>query len=106
MEMLVHWRMKLRLATLPDLPGSRPHPVLRFGSREGEVVPGVRLCGDGISLRTGRGRFLLIRTTERFSAVYKPSFEDAARIQMAPRGEPTAFNENGALPVVFQLRSD
>lgn len=97
--MLVHGRKRLRLAALPDLPGSRPHPVLRFGGWEGEVVPGVRLRGDGVRLGTGRGRLLLIRTTEQFNSDYKLDFEDAALEQMAPRA-------NRALPVVFRLQSD
>lgn len=88
MEMFVHGRKRLRLAALPDLTGSSSHPVLRFGGWEGEVVPGVCLRGDGISLRTGRGQLLLIRTTEWFSADYKLGFEDGARIQMSLRGEP------------------
>lgn len=88
MVMFVHGRKRLRLASVPDLPGSRPHPILRFGGWEGEVVPGVRLRGDWVRLWTVWGRLLLIGTTERFNAVYKLGFEDAASILMAPRSEP------------------
>lgn len=91
MVMLVHGRKRLRLVALPHLPRSRPHPVLRFGGWEGEVVPGVRLRGDGVRLGTGRGRLLLIRTTEQFNADYKLGFEDAAMIQMAPQAETQHF---------------
>lgn len=65
--MLVHRRKRLRLAALPHLPGSGPHPVLRFGGWEGEVVPWVGLRRDGVCLRVRRGRLLLIKTTERFN---------------------------------------
>lgn len=64
MVMLIHGRKRLRLTALPDLPGSRPHPVLRFGGWEGEVVSGVGLCGDRVRLWAGRGWLLLLGMTE------------------------------------------
>lgn len=50
------------LHALPVLRGPRPrthHPVLALGGRDGEVLPGVGLGGDGVGLRPGRGRLVL-----------------------------------------------
>lgn len=60
---VVHHREALSvLHALPVLRGTlaRTHdPVLALGGRDGEVLPGVGLGGDGVGLRTGRGGLIL-----------------------------------------------
>lgn len=54
----VHVDVRLVLIAWPLARRSR-HPVLRLGGREGEVLPGVGLSGDGVSFRSGC-RWLLL----------------------------------------------
>lgn len=53
------------LHALPVLRGplsrNNNNPILALGGRDGEVLPGVGLGGDGVGLRTGRGRLILVK---------------------------------------------
>lgn len=63
MDVLDHGEALSVLHALPVLRGPLPgadHPVLALGGRDGEVIPGVGLRGDGVGLWTRRGRFLLV----------------------------------------------
>lgn len=51
---LVTWPLVLR----------RSHPVLGLGGREGEILSGVRLSGDGVGFRSG-GRSLLLYNVKK-----------------------------------------
>lgn len=39
------------------------NPILALGGRDGEVLPGVGLGGDGVGLWTGRGGLVLMNKT-------------------------------------------
>lgn len=52
------------LHALPVLRGPLPgtyNPILALGGRDGEVLPGVGLGGDGVGLWTGRGGLVLMK---------------------------------------------
>lgn len=66
---VVHHRESFSvLHALPVLGGTLPrthHPILALGGWDGEVLPGVGLGGDGVSLWTGRGGLILTNKKNR-----------------------------------------
>ena len=56
------------------LPGTH-YPILALGGRDGEVLPGVGLGGDGVGLWMGRGGVIL--ENKRYNTLFLTSGPDA-----------------------------